>query len=465
MAVKVYTRSTGAKSGVESYFIAAALVLVWWPFVGTQVMIAVLLGLLTIQCSVMDKMDRNQLWYATCSQKLGPCVMRNASIGFAECVKPGGKPTDDHCLNLYSYSGITTSIIFSIPCLWILTFGPVLCLVRIFYPEHSEGVPKNKLKLYLFLLRHPVAVQGEGPSNGDGLAGMNASESVIYPITPKELVQGPKDRHYWLEEEKRPRLRDMFHDKLFCHRFFDSHGVTHAKVVADVNHHKRVETFLKPEEAPEEMVWKPRYSTMGLGVEKFESWDDVDDGETWAPSPVPYVLEELLRSTEHEASEWYRMTSLYPFDEDEPKPGYIWRARNNKDDKRVQTDIIGGAYFITKYKPYVGPTEKGMVVDPRTGEKWPMNPKVEKALTKAIEQQMVMHKSLGKELHSIGWDVMIVGDEPYFLEFNINNGFFCADHSLEELEIMTNYYSTQFHARLPGQLINFDPYADEKKKD
>jgi hypothetical protein len=288
---------------------------------------------------------------------------------------------------------------------------------------------------------------------------MNASESVIYPISKKEMEQGPKDRAYWLEEEKRPRLRDMFHDKLFCHRFFDSHGVCHAKVVADVNHHRRVETFLEPEDAPKELVWKPRYSTMGLGVEKFEGWENVDDGLTWAPSGVPYVLEELLRSTEYEAAEWYRMTTLFAFDEAEPKPGYIWRCRNSKTDTRVQTDIIGGAYCVTnKHTPYVGPTEKG-VTDPRTGHREPLDPDVEKALSKAVDQQKKMHMNLGKELHSTGWDVMIVGKDPYFLEFNINNGFFCADHSLEELEIMAKYYSSQFHARLHGQLLNFDPDA------
>merc|ERR1719420_667784 len=102
-----------------------------------------------------------------------------------------------------------------------------------------------------------------------------------------------------------------------------------------------------------------------------------------------------------------------------------------------------------------------MTFDPRTGKKWPLDPKVEKALTKAIEQQKKMHLNLGKELHSIGWDVMVIEDEPYFLEFNINNGFFCADHSLEELEIMAKYYSTQFFARLPSQLLNFDPTSDQ----
>jgi len=201
---------------------------------------------------------------------------------------------------------------------------------------------------------------------------------------------------------------------------------------------------------------------MGLGVEKFEGWRNVDDGYSWAPSHVPYVVEEYLRSTEYGAAEWYRMTTLFPFDEDEPRPGYIWRSRNDLKDTRVQTDILGGAYCVThKHTPYVGPTEKGMAIDPRSGEKQPLDPKVEKALSTAIDQQKKMHMNLGKELHSIGWDVMILGEDPYFLEFNINNGFFAADHSLEELEIMARYYSTQFHARLRSQLLDFDPETQE----
>jgi hypothetical protein len=307
-----------------------------------------------------------------------------------------------------------------------------------------------------------LAIQGEGPSNGDGLAAMNASESINYPITPKTLECGPKDQNYWIGSK--PNLRDMFHDKLFCHRFFESHGAKHPKLVCEVFQHKRREIFLEPNEAPKKLCWKGRYSTMGLGVEHFgdDGWENIDDGKTWAPSEVPFVLEEMLQSTEYEASEWYRMTSLYPFDEDEPKPGYTWRTRNEKGDPRVQTDILGGAYCMTsKYTPYVGPKDKSMVVDPRTGKKTPIDAKVEVALTKAIDLQKKMHKNLGKELHSIGWDVMIVGDEPYFIEFNINNGFFVADHSMDELELMAEYYSREFFARLPSQLINFDPYAEE----
>ena len=46
-----------------------------------------------------------------------------------------------------------------------------------------------------------LAVQGEGPSNGDGLASLCASESLIYPITPAGLEQGPLDRDYWMDSK------------------------------------------------------------------------------------------------------------------------------------------------------------------------------------------------------------------------------------------------------------------------
>lgn len=456
-----YTRSVGADSGAESYLIGAGLVLALIPVIGVPATFAIIVGMFGFQLSVIDKFDRSVLWHSVFSQKLGQRVMRNASIGFAECVRPGGKPTIEHCLHLYHLTGWQTSFLFALPVMFLLVFGPSIALVRLFYAEHREGVPKNMLKFYWFLLRHPMAIQGEGPSNGDGLASMNASESVIYPVTKKDLQQGPLDRPYWLSEEPRPHLRDMFHDKLFCHRFFESHNVPHPTLVAEVFEHKRREIFLEPEKAPAKLVWKPRYSTMGLGVEKFTSWEQMDDGKTWAPSQVPYVIEEFIQSTEYEAAEWYRMTTLWDFDEEAPKPGYIWRTRNKRGDPRVQTDILGGAYLVTsKFTPFVGPIQKSSVHDPRTGKTSPIDATVEKALTKAIEMQLKMHRNLGKELHSIGWDVMIREDTPIFIEFNINNGFFAADHSLPELEQMAAFYSKNYFARLPGQLLNFDPEAE-----
>merc|ERR1711990_1108936 len=134
---------------------------------------------------------------------------------------------------------------------------------------------------------------------------------------------------------------------------------------------------------------------------------------------------------------------------------------------RVQTDIMGGARCVTeKYEPYIGSYEKGMEVDPRQfpPKITPLDENVHKALTRAVGLQLKMHRNLGKELWSIGWDVMVRNDEPVFLEFNINNGFFVADHPLEECEKMCEFFSREFDARLPSQLINFDPFAAENQK-
>ena len=62
----------------------------------------------------------------------------------------------------------------------------------------------------------------------------------------------------------------MFHDKLFAHLFFEAHGAPHPILVADVDNHKVIEEFLPANSRPDKLVWKPRYSTMGLGVEKFD---------------------------------------------------------------------------------------------------------------------------------------------------------------------------------------------------
>merc|ERR1719465_255601 len=134
-------------------------------------------------------------------------------IGFAECVRPGGKPTDAHCLDMYHQPGWATSL--------------------------------------------------------------------IYPITRRELVQGDGEKAYW-KEEGRPRLRDMFHDKIFCHRFFESFGAQHPVLVAEVVNHKMTQVFVPPGKAPQELIWKARYSTMGIGVEKFEGFER-QGKEDWAP--------------------------------------------------------------------------------------------------------------------------------------------------------------------------------------
>jgi hypothetical protein len=206
---------------------------------------------------------------------------------------------------------------------------------------------------------------------------------------------------------------------------------------------------------------------MGLGVEHFTSFDNHDGGKSeFAPSSDPYLIEEHIQSTEYHSSEWYRCTTLWDHRSDSPMPGYIWRMRNQKGDDRVQTDILDGENVVTtKYKPFLGHKTGGESYNPRTGEVLKLDPKVHTALTTGIEQALRMHANLGKELYSIGWDIMIRDDIPYFIEFNINNGFFLADHCIEECEQMADYFLEQFNARKKAQLLDFDPYANTKKKD
>lgn len=422
--------------------------------------------LFALQFALIHRADYSIYWYMCTSTKLGPSVMRNGSISFAQCVKPGGRPTSDHCLSIYNFPGWMTAALSSSVILLLLCINPILAIIRIFYPEHSEGVNRGRyFDLFWLFLRHPLAVQGEGPSNGDGLSAMCGSESLIYPVTPKRLQQGPLHSDYWLIEGK-PRLRDMFHDKLFCHRFFESFGAKHPILVAEVCDQKVRERFVTPENAPAKMIWKPRYSTMSLGVEHFTGWDSKDwDGE-WAPSRDPYVIEEFICATEFpQAAEWYRMPTIWEYDTDSPKMSYIWRTRNKPEDKRVQTDIIGGAYCIPRKTaaPFVGPADQGKVYDPREKIFSPIDPKVDVALQKAIKVAIKMHKCLGKELFSIGWDFIIREDEPVFIEFNINNGFYVADHSIEEVYQMINWYEKQFLVRVGPQLLNFDPLAHDRE--
>lgn len=475
-----FTRAQGASSGSESYAMGILLACAVGYLLGCSLRG---FGLLLVfvflsQVLVMARIDRNISWYYCFSLKFGPAKMRNASIGFAQCVRPGGRPTAEHSLQLYDLPPIVTAAMFTCTGLAVLTFNPFVAIVRAFYPEHYYGCNKHRyFALWWFFVRHPVAVQGEGPSNGDGLAAMNGSESLIYPLTPADMECGPSDRDYWLEPAwGKPRFRDMFHDKLFVHRFFSSHGACCPRLVAEVKDHKRRQTFIQPEDANFKVIWKPRYSTMGLGVEWFAGWEgespsgrkDGSPGTDWAPSEDPYIIEEAIVSTENKGlGEWYRMVSLWAWDEAAPKHSYIWRMRNSTGDNRVQTDIMGGALCCqSTYEPYIGPWEKGMEVDPRQrpAAKKPLDAKVHKALTTAVGLQLKMHKNLGKQLWSIGWDVMIREDQPVFLEFNINNGFFVADHPLDECEKMCDFFEREFDARVPSQLINFDPYAAENNK-
>ena len=58
---------------------------------------------------------------------------------------------------------------------------------------------------------------------------------------------------------------------------------------------------------------------------------------------------------------------------------------------------------------------------------------------------------------------MIRDNVPIFIEFNINNGFFVADHTIEECEFMVKFYTNQFNSRLLKQFVHFDPYGEAKE--
>lgn len=116
----------------------------------------------------MSAFDRRASFYAVFSQKFGPAIMRNASLGFCECVRPGGKPTYVHCLSMYSFPPIVTTCIF-FP-FWFVTvaYTPVTAFIRLFYPEHRQGVNKGlyaTVRLYFFFLRKKISPSGD-PGRG-----------------------------------------------------------------------------------------------------------------------------------------------------------------------------------------------------------------------------------------------------------------------------------------------------------
>ena len=159
------SRSQGAASGAETYPLALILLLlVFWPTSGLRGCAAAVGVMLAAQLMLASRVDLSIIWNACCSQKFGPQKMRNvrplgcahpgdplpvprlqrvgraepplqngscqrqcmpvtppfaradpaaiaaahcaqASIGFAQCVRPGGRPTDKHCLDLFHFPG------------------------------------------------------------------------------------------------------------------------------------------------------------------------------------------------------------------------------------------------------------------------------------------------------------------------------------------------------------------------
>eukprot|EP00501_MAST-03F_sp_TOSAG23-6_P000425 GSMAST32.ASY1.ANO1.437.1 assembled CDS len=68
-----------------------------------------------------------------------------------------------------------------------------------------------------------------------------------------------------------------------------------------INEHNIRKMFVESSSFPKRMIWKPRYSTMGLGVEHFSTWKNkqaTKSNSSWAPSSDPYIIEEMIQSTE-----------------------------------------------------------------------------------------------------------------------------------------------------------------------
>jgi hypothetical protein len=65
--------------------------------------------------------------------------------------------------------------------------------------------------------------------------------------------------------------------------------------VGEVDGHRLSRLHVSIADAPAKLIWKPRYSTMGLGVEHFVDWGSHEFDENgkpvvWAPSEDPCAL-------------------------------------------------------------------------------------------------------------------------------------------------------------------------------
>ena len=163
-----FSRAQGASSGAETWLLSMVLmaaVMFLCGQNGWRGALIVPVASALLQIVVMSPICRNMILIYCFSMKLGPAVMRNAVLGFAQCVRPGGRPTNTHCLDMYHFPAWLTASIWVVTALVILPLGPFTCFIRLFYPEHAYGVNSGRyLSLYWLFLREPLAVQGEGQS-------------------------------------------------------------------------------------------------------------------------------------------------------------------------------------------------------------------------------------------------------------------------------------------------------------
>jgi hypothetical protein len=138
-----FSRAQGASSGAESYLISmilmGALMILRGGWHGWHGAFQVPAATLLLQLAVMSPICRNMLLVYCFSMKLGPATMRNAALGFAQCVRPGGKPTSTHCLDMFHLPAFVTGFIWFLSAVLVLMLGPITALIRPFYPEHSAA--------------------------------------------------------------------------------------------------------------------------------------------------------------------------------------------------------------------------------------------------------------------------------------------------------------------------------------
>lgn len=410
-----------------------------------------LAGSLVFELIWADKFDKKiMVRICGCNDRLRR-RLRSAMITFSLNVFPGGSPFAVHALDIERNSILVRSLIIVTGAILLAT-APLMGFIHAYFPASISPVAqyarggagmgkdrsKRGWKLWMFFLRHPFAVEGEGLGNGAGLAMYSSAESLTYP-------DGMFDKFH-----------DMFHDKIWQDELFVRHKAPRAKILSvwrNGKEERRTGESADDDKGRIQWIWKPVYATMGLGIDRCKDTDK-------PPANAVYMMVEQVMPSYHPCAEWFRISTLWRHEESAPRFGYCWRTYNKTSDTRVQTDIIGGHAVLLKGGPlpFVGthedygeresdPTAHGFY---DAGEKkWVDASKYHDALLKAFELALSMHAELGKELPNVGWDVMVRESGPVFLEFNINNGFLVSDHGVEQCERMLSFFEDEYDKRVP----------------
>jgi hypothetical protein len=397
-----------------------------------------------------DKFDKKIMKRIVCCNDRLRRRLRSAMITFSLNVFPGGSPFVVHALDIERNSILVRALIIVTGALLLAT-APLMGFVHAFFPASMSpvaqyarggfGMGKDKAKrgwkLWMFFLRHPFTVEGEGLGNGAGLAMYSAAESLTYP-------DGMYDKFH-----------DMFHDKIWQDQLFIRHRAPRARIFSvwrNGKEERRTGEGADDKKGAVQWIWKPVYATMGLGIDRCKESDK-------PPSDAVYMMVEQVMPSFHPCAEWFRISTLWRHEDAAPKFGYCWRTFNKTTDTRVQTDIIGGHAVLLKGgpRPFVGthqdygedesdPAAHGFY--DAADKKWIDASNYRDALLQAYDLALSMHRELGKELPNVGWDVMVRQDGPVFLEFNINNGFLVSDHGVDQSERMLGFFEDEYDKRV-----------------